>query len=101
MNVSAKQFHQAGFVAQVQAAGSHHAINPARLNLELTEGMLLEGIEDTIAMARGLNLDVIAEGVETEQQRQLLLDNGCMHYQGYLFGKPVPIEQFEAQLEPS
>lgn len=52
-----------------------------------------------IAMAHGLNLDVIAEGVETEEQRQLLLMNGCTHYQGYLFGKPVPIEQFETLLQ--
>ena len=54
-----------------------------------------------IAMAQSLDLDVIAEGVETEEQRQLLLDNGCIHYQGYLFGKPVPIEQFEALLKQS
>jgi EAL domain-containing protein (putative c-di-GMP-specific phosphodiesterase class I) len=74
VNVSAKQFHQAGFVAQVQAAGSHHAINPARLKLELTEGMLLERIEGTIAMARGLNLDVIAEGVETDEQFEAELE---------------------------
>ena len=50
-------------------------------------------------MARNLNLDVIAEGVETERQRQFLQDNGCSHYQGYLFGKPVPVEQFEALLQ--
>ena len=46
-------------------------------------------------MAHSLNLTVIAEGVETEEQRQLLRDNGCTHYQGYLFGKPLPIAQFE------
>jgi EAL domain-containing protein (putative c-di-GMP-specific phosphodiesterase class I) len=51
-----------------------------------------------IAMAHNLHLDVIAEGVETEEQRQFLLDNGCTHYQGYLFSKPVPIDQFEALL---
>jgi EAL domain-containing protein (putative c-di-GMP-specific phosphodiesterase class I) len=33
--------------------------------------------------------------VETEEQRQLLRDNGCIHYQGYLFSKPLPIAQFE------
>jgi diguanylate cyclase (GGDEF)-like protein len=159
VNVSARQFHQTDFVAQVQAAVSHHAINPALLKLELTESMLLEEIEETIsrmsalrtigvqislddfgtgysslqylkrlplnqlkidqsfvrdvaidendkaivgtiiAMAHGLNLDVIAEGVETEEQRQLLFMNGCKHYQGYLFGKPVPIEQFEILLQ--
>ena len=47
-------------------------------------------------MAHSLNLNVIAEGVETEEQRQLLLDKGCTHYQGYLFGRPLPIEGFEA-----
>ncbi|MBI5891907.1 MAG: EAL domain-containing protein [Nitrosomonadales bacterium] len=52
-----------------------------------------------IAMAQSLNLDVIAEGVETEEQRQLLANAGCKHYQGYLFGRPVPIEQFQTMLE--
>ncbi len=49
-------------------------------------------------MAYSLSLAVIAEGVETEEQCQILLDNGCTHFQGYLFGKPVPIELFEAAL---
>ena len=159
VNVSAKQFHQADFVAQVQAAVQHHAINPMLLKLELTEGMLLENIEDTIAtmntlneigvqfslddfgtgysslqylkrlpldqikidqsfvrdividdsdkaivrtiiaMAQSLNLNVIAEGVETAAHRQQLLAMGCHNFQGYLFSKPVPIEQFEALLK--
>jgi predicted signal transduction protein with EAL and GGDEF domain len=158
VNVSARQFRQTDFVAQVQACVQRHAINPRLLKLELTEGLLLENIKDTvvtmnalndigvrfslddfgtgysslqylkklpldqlkidqsfvrdiatdnsdraivrtiIAIARSLNLDVIAEGVETEAQRQFLLDEGCIHYQGYLFGKPLPIEQFEALL---
>jgi diguanylate cyclase (GGDEF)-like protein/PAS domain S-box-containing protein len=156
VNVSAKQFHQAEFVDDVRSALRRHEIPPASLKVELTESMLLDNIEDTIAtmmelrnigvqfslddfgtgysslqylkrlplnqlkidqsfvrdiefdnsdkaivgtiiaMAHSLNLDVIAEGVETEQQRQLLLDMGCKHFQGYLFGKPVPLEQFEA-----
>ncbi|ADE11899.1 EAL domain-containing protein [Sideroxydans lithotrophicus] len=53
-----------------------------------------------VAMAHSLNLDVIAEGVETEQQRQLLIESGCSQYQGYLFGKPAPIRQFEESLKP-
>jgi diguanylate cyclase (GGDEF)-like protein/PAS domain S-box-containing protein len=156
VNVSAKQFHQADFVAKVQAAVQRHSINPMLLKIELTESMLLEEIEDTIAtmnalkeigvrfslddfgtgysslqylkqlpldqlkidqsfvrdlasdssdraivltiiaMARSLNLDVIAEGVETEEQRQILLNKGCTHYQGYLFGEPIPINLFPA-----
>lgn len=56
-------------------------------------------VRTIIGMARSLNLDVIAEGVEKEDQRQFLLSNGCTHYQGDLFGEPVPIEQFEALLK--
>lgn len=55
-------------------------------------------VRTIIAMAHSLSLDVIAEGVESEDQRLILLNNGCNHYQGYLFSKPVPIEQFEALL---
>jgi diguanylate cyclase (GGDEF)-like protein len=58
-------------------------------------------VRTIIAMALSLKLKVIAEGVETEEQRQLLFNKGCAHYQGYLFGKPVPIEQFEASLVTS
>ena len=159
VNVSAHQFHQVDFVAQVQAVVQRYAINPMLLKLELTESLLLKNIEDTIAimnelnqsgvqlslddfgtgfsslqylkrlplnqlkidrsfvrdisfdssdkaivrtiiaMAQSLNVDVIAEGVETEEQRQFLLNSGCTHYQGYLFGRPVPIEQFETLLK--
>jgi len=159
VNVSAKQFLQADFVAQIQAVVQLFAINPKLLKLELTESLLQENIEATIstmsalnevgvqfslddfgtgysslqylrqlpldelkipmefirpitsnssevvivrtivAMARSLELDVIAEGVETEEQRQLLLKNGCTKYQGFLFGRPLPIEKFEAQLK--
>jgi EAL domain-containing protein (putative c-di-GMP-specific phosphodiesterase class I) len=49
-------------------------------------------------MAQSLELDVIAEGVETEEQRQFLQHKGCLHYQGYLFSKPLAIEQFDALL---
>ncbi|MHB1237977.1 MAG: EAL domain-containing protein, partial [Gallionella sp.] len=56
-------------------------------------------VRTIIAMAQSLGMGVIAEGVETEQQRQLLLENGCVHYQGYLFSKPVPLDEFESLLK--
>jgi len=159
VNVSAKQFHQADFVSQVMMTIQQHAINPARLKLELTESILLDDIEVTItkmktlaesgiqfslddfgtgysslqylkrlpldqlkidksfvddlvtdsndqvivrtiiSMAYSLGLSVIAEGVETKEQQQLLLEEVCMQYQGYLYSKPVPIDEFEALLK--
>jgi diguanylate cyclase (GGDEF)-like protein/PAS domain S-box-containing protein len=55
-------------------------------------------VRTIIAMAKNLNLNVIAEGVETDEQRQILLAMGCLHFQGYLFGKPVPIDEFDILL---
>lgn len=55
-------------------------------------------VQTIIGMAKNLDMEVIAEGVETEQQRDFLERNGCTHYQGYLFGKPVPLEEFEQLL---
>lgn len=47
-------------------------------------------INAVIALGRGLNLNIIAEGVETEELRDLLKNLGCEYIQGYLFSKPVP-----------
>ena len=55
-------------------------------------------VKTIIAMAHSMNLSVIAEGVETNAQQRLLMDKGCFAYQGFLFGKPLPIEEFEALL---
>ncbi len=158
VNVSAKQFQQPDFVLQVRDSVRSNGIRPGMLKLELTESMLIENIEDTIAtmialneigvqfslddfgtgyssmqylkrlpldqikidrsfihdiadnasdraivqtiiaMAQSLNLNVIAEGVETEEQRDILIDKGCRYFQGFLLGKPVPLRQFEASL---
>jgi EAL domain-containing protein (putative c-di-GMP-specific phosphodiesterase class I) len=158
VNVSAKQFFQADFAAQVHACIQRHCINPNLLKLELTESILIKNIEDTIAimhtlrdigvqfslddfgtgysslqylkklpfaqlkidqsfireiasdkedqaivrtiiaMATSLNLNVIAEGVETTEQLQILQNLGCTHYQGYLFSRPVTIENLEELL---
>jgi len=48
-----------------------------------------------IALAQSMNLAVIAEGVETEAQREFLELNGCHAFQGYLFSRPVPVKEFE------
>ncbi|NVD73351.1 EAL domain-containing protein [Duganella sp. BJB1802] len=158
VNVSAAQFHQRDFCEQVRAALERHGVDPALLKLELTEGMLLENIEETInimqqlrhlgvrfslddfgtgysslqylkrlplsqlkidrsfvrdlasdssdqaivltiiAISRSLGLDVIAEGVETAEQAALLEQSGCHRYQGYLYGRPLPADQFRVWL---
>jgi EAL domain-containing protein (putative c-di-GMP-specific phosphodiesterase class I) len=55
-------------------------------------------VSTIIAMAFSLEMNVIAEGVETEAQKLILLNKGCTHFQGYLYSKPLPVEQFEALL---
>jgi EAL domain-containing protein (putative c-di-GMP-specific phosphodiesterase class I) len=156
VNVSALQFHQGDFVAQVMAALARSGANPQRLKLELTESLLVHDVEGiiakmsalqaqgvgfslddfgtgysslsvlkrlpldqlkidqsfvrniladpndaaiarmVIALANSLELAVIAEGVETEAQRDCLAAMGCPTYQGYLFARPLPVQEFEA-----
>jgi len=52
-----------------------------------------------VDIARSLNLFVVAEGVETEGQLNLLKDAGCNVVQGYLFSRPLPPEEFEKLIE--
>ena len=161
VNVSAKQFRQADFVAQVQRVLLESGAQPSHLKLELTESIVLESIEEIInkmqelkllgvnfslddfgtgysslqylkrlpldqikidrsfvrdigtdpsdaaivqtiiAMTETLRLNVIAEGVETEAQREFLELRGCHAFQGYLFSKPVPFDEFERLLKRS
>jgi diguanylate cyclase (GGDEF)-like protein/PAS domain S-box-containing protein len=158
VNVSAKQFRQSDFVAQVRRILQESGAKPSRLKLELTESTVLENVEDTIskmeelkllgvsfslddfgtgysslqylkrlpldqikidqtfvhdivsdsndaaivqtiiAMTEALGLQAIAEGVETDEQRAFLDDNGCHAFQGNLFSEPIPLGQLEAML---
>ena len=158
VNVSLRQFYQADFVEQVLQLVSTYHVNPELLKLELTESLVLDDVENTIAkmhalramgiqfsmddfgtgysslsnlkrlpfnqlkidqsfvrdiahdegdavivqtiiaMANKLGMEVIAEGVETQAQRLFLKNNGCLLFQGYLFSKPIPVDQFELLL---
>ena len=60
-----------------------------------TDSMIVQTI---IGMAHNLGIEVIAEGVETDSQRDFLWGAGCRFYQGYLYGKPVPAREFNAKL---
>ncbi|NYI00797.1 putative bifunctional diguanylate cyclase/phosphodiesterase [Cupriavidus plantarum] len=71
--------------------------------LKIDRGFVRELEEDSedaaivsaiVALGRTLNLQVVAEGVETDEQREFLAGLGCDALQGYLFGKPMPPEQF-------
>lgn len=58
-------------------------------------------VKTIISMAKHMGMEVIAEGVETESQRGFLEKNNCLVCQGYLFGKPMPLNDFEDQLQKS
>ncbi len=51
-------------------------------------------VNTVLALGKTLELRVIAEGVETQEQRNFLADNGCSFVQGYLFGRPMPSDEF-------
>jgi len=154
INVSSKQFNQAGFVALVQRVLSATGANAGKLMLELTEGVALDHVDETIekmkqlkelgvtislddfgtgysslsylkklpldqlkidqafvadivtdaddaiivetiiSMAKHMQFDVIAEGVETKEQVSFLLQKGCHMFQGYYFARPEPADKF-------
>ncbi len=159
VNVSARQFHQPDFVASVKDTVRAAAIDPGRLELELTESAILSDVDETIrrmnelralgirfalddfgtgysslsylkrlpfdqlkidqsfvrdmaedesseaivlailSLSHALGLEVVAEGVEMPEQRDFLRQHGCDAYQGYLFGKPLPMEAWGDFLE--
>ena len=159
INISARQLRQPEFVDQVLTALDRTGADPHRLELELTESMLVDDIKEVIAkmivlkshglrfslddfgtgyssltylkrlpldrlkidrsfvrdilvdqssgaiaqtiisLSKAMGLPVIAEGVETEEQREFLEKLGCHAFQGYLFSRPVPIQALELLLQ--
>lgn len=155
VNVSPLQFAQPDFVEQIMDAVQRYGINISLLKIELTEGAMVNDVEDVVAkmtkiksfgisvslddfgtgysslqylqklpldqikidqsfvrnldlgsgntviiktiigMAQSLGLQVIAEGVETQEQKDFLEKNNCHNYQGFLFGRPLAVDQFE------
>jgi EAL domain-containing protein (putative c-di-GMP-specific phosphodiesterase class I) len=57
-------------------------------------------VQSVLAMGAHLGLHVVAEGVETAQQAQFLDAHGCDAQQGWLHGRPVPVDQWLQQLKP-
>jgi EAL domain-containing protein (putative c-di-GMP-specific phosphodiesterase class I) len=158
VNVSALQFQQPGFVEGVAAVLREAQLPPALLELELTESILVQDVNDAllrlqalaalgvklaiddfgtgysslsylkrfpigrlkidrsfvaglpadesdaalvhaiIHMGRALHLETVAEGVETEAQRQFLRQAGCEQFQGFLFAPVLAAPEFEALL---
>lgn len=68
------------------------------LDIEKDDGKAL--VQAIMAMAKALGLSVVAEGVETENQLQILKDVDCDFIQGYLYSKPLPDQEFEKLLKP-
>ncbi|WP_339462860.1 PAS domain S-box protein [Pseudomonas sp. EA_105y_Pfl2_R69] len=159
VNISPRQFRQNDFVERVESSLAASKLPAGMLKLEITEGIVIQNIDDTIAkmnrlkrvgvsfamddfgtgyssltylkrlpvdvlkidqsfvrdatldvndaeiiraivaMARSLGLAMIAEGVEQRDQLDFLQQQGCHHYQGYLFSRPVPLAQFRNLLE--
>jgi diguanylate cyclase (GGDEF)-like protein/PAS domain S-box-containing protein len=75
-----------------------------KIHQEFVQGISSGGndaelIRTVVSLAKSLDLDVFAEGVETEEQLDFLMAQECNAYQGYLIGKPVPIEDFDSFLK--
>jgi diguanylate cyclase (GGDEF)-like protein/hemerythrin-like metal-binding protein/PAS domain S-box-containing protein len=58
-------------------------------------------VKTIILMAKALDIEVIAEGVEKHEQKDFLNVTGCLSYQGFFYGKPVPIDEFEFGVKKS
>ncbi|GGJ07775.1 bifunctional diguanylate cyclase/phosphodiesterase [Halopseudomonas pertucinogena] len=79
-------------------------LDQLKIDQSFVQGMLQDTNSAEIAhlimlLAERMGLVVLAEGVETEEQRAALLERGCQQFQGYLFGRPMTVEQLEGELQ--
>lgn len=75
-------------------------VGAVKIDRSITAGLLRDNVsravmEATVSMARALDIDVIAEGVETDDQRRIIQDLGIDLMQGFLFHQPLPANEFE------
>jgi diguanylate cyclase (GGDEF)-like protein len=83
-----------------------YAFDKIKLDRSLTQGVLtniekLQVVQGTILIAKGLSAEIVAEGVETEQEAQLMQISGCHRLQGYLFGRPQPLNELFGRRKPA
>jgi len=112
-NTKMVELRKAGFSLAVDDYGTGHAsisylqnfpFNYLKIDKLFVQAIgtkaITESLNDAIiAMAKGLNLIIIAEGVETKQQVDYLLENGVRFLQGWYFSKSLPIEQLISLLQ--
>lgn len=104
-----ERFRQAGFKVSMDDFGSGYSslamLKDVPLDvLKIDRGFLIETVNSDkgktivsfiVLMASALQLKVIAEGVETQEQVDFLIESGCVFAQGYYFSKPVCVDEFE------
>ena len=107
------QLRQHGFVIEMDDFGSGYSslnmlgqmsLDVLKLDMQFVQNEMTKHREqsllgDVIRMAHRMHLRVLAEGVETREQRQRLKEMGCDYAQGYFYSKPVPDTEFEALLK--
>ena len=109
------ELHSSGFIVEMDDFGSGYSslnvlkdipIDILKLDMKFLSGSSNTErgkaiIRSVVGMASLLDIPVIAEGVETEEQADMLLSFGCENMQGYYFSKPVPAEEYEEILSGS
>jgi diguanylate cyclase (GGDEF)-like protein len=84
----------------------HLPLDQLKMDIALLPNLTDNGADASIAnlvieLGKQFNIDVIAESVETTEQREFLENKGCLIYQGYFHGKPLPIAEFNKQIATS